>query len=143
MAKATVDLILIAFYYLLRVGEYTHKATNNNSKQTVEFRAEDVTFFKCFQGVLKQLPREAPEEDIMSADSSTLKIDNQKNGWHGVCINDEHNGDEVFIARLEGWGGGICTCDTMVDQIISCCHCRQCFRMEKSVMSQIRRFGQH
>jgi hypothetical protein len=32
----------------------------------------------------------------MSADSSTLKIDNQKNGWHGVCINHEHNGDEIF-----------------------------------------------
>jgi hypothetical protein len=42
MAKATADLILIVFYYLLRVGEYTHKAANNNSKQTVEFRAEDV-----------------------------------------------------------------------------------------------------
>jgi hypothetical protein len=46
MAKATADLILIAFYYLLRVGEYMHKATNKNSKQTVEFRAEDVPFFK-------------------------------------------------------------------------------------------------
>jgi hypothetical protein len=96
MAKATADLILIAFYYLLRVGEYTHKAANNNSKQTVEFRAEDVTFFKRFQGKLRQLPREAPDEDIMSADSSTLKIDNQKNGLHGVCINHEHNGDEIF-----------------------------------------------
>jgi hypothetical protein len=96
MAKATADLILIAFYYLLRVGEYTHKAANNNSKQTVEFRAEDVTFFKRFEGRLKQLPREAPDDDIMSADSSTLKIDNQKNGWHGVCINHEHNGDEIF-----------------------------------------------
>ncbi|EJK43807.1 hypothetical protein THAOC_37712 [Thalassiosira oceanica] len=37
-AKAIGDLILIAFYFLLRVGEYTVKATRNNSKQTVQFR---------------------------------------------------------------------------------------------------------
>jgi hypothetical protein len=140
MAKATADLILIAFYYLLRVGEYTHKAASNNTKQTVEFRAEDVTFFKRFEGRLKQLPREAPDEDIMSADSSTLKIDNQKNGWHGVCINHEHNGDEIF-SPVRDWDDDICTCDIMADQIISRSRCRRCFRMERGEMLQTRRFG--
>jgi hypothetical protein len=92
LAKAVADLILIAFYYLLRVGEYTYRL----GKQTVEFRAKDTTFFKYYDGKLRQMPREAPDEDILSADSSTLKLDNQKNGWHGVCINHEHNGDDVF-----------------------------------------------
>ncbi len=34
--------------------------------------------------------------DILSADSATLKLDNQKNGWKGVCINQEANGEEIF-----------------------------------------------
>ena len=32
----------------------------------------------------------------MSADSATLKLDNQKNGWHGIRIHHKSNGDEVF-----------------------------------------------
>ena len=34
----------------------------------------------------------------MTADCATLKLDNQKNGWHGVCINHEWNGDDIFAA---------------------------------------------
>ena len=92
---AVGDLTLIAFYYLLRVGEYTCKGTRNSSKQTVQFKLEDVTFFHTHNGSLQQLPRNAPAELIMSAHSATLKLDNQKNGWKGVCIHQEHNGEPV------------------------------------------------
>ena len=34
---ATGNLTMIAFYYLLRIGEYTTKGTRNNSRQTEEF----------------------------------------------------------------------------------------------------------
>ena len=34
----------------------------------------------------------------MTADCATLKLDNQKNGWHGVCINHKWNGDDTFDA---------------------------------------------
>jgi len=44
--KAIGDLALITFYYLLRIGEYTCKAQRNETKQTVQFKMEDVTFFK-------------------------------------------------------------------------------------------------
>ena len=44
--RATADLTMIAFYYLLRVGKYTVKGSCNNTKQTVQFKYEDVTFFK-------------------------------------------------------------------------------------------------
>ena len=45
--RAVGDLSLIAFYYLLlRVGEYTVKGKRNNTKQTVQFKLEDVTFYK-------------------------------------------------------------------------------------------------
>ena len=44
--RAVGDLHLIAFYYLLCIGEYTIKGKHNNTKQTVQFKLEDVTFYK-------------------------------------------------------------------------------------------------
>jgi len=32
---------------------------------------------------------------IMLADSATLKFDNKKNGWKGVCIHQENNGNSI------------------------------------------------
>ena len=93
--KAIGDLALIAFYYLLCVSEYTVKTSRNTSKQTVQFRLLDVTFFKVHaNGQLRQLSRSAANQDIMTA-SATLKLDNQKNGWKGVCINQQHNGEAI------------------------------------------------
>ncbi len=45
-AQVVGDLALIAFYYLLRIGEYTVKGKQNKSKQTVQFKLEDISFFK-------------------------------------------------------------------------------------------------
>jgi hypothetical protein len=57
----------------------------------------DVTFFrKDKQGRLRQLSRLAPAWAIRSADGATLKLDNQNNGWKGVCIHHEANGDDYF-----------------------------------------------
>ena len=93
--KAIGDLVIIAFYYLLRVGEYTIKGNRNNTKQTVQFRLQDVTFFKRDSaGRLRQLSRSASDVELLTADSATLKLDNQKNGWKGVCVHQEHNGDD-------------------------------------------------
>jgi hypothetical protein len=95
--KAIGDLGLIAFYYLLRVGEYTCKAARNETKQTVQFKMEDITFFKRNRaGELRCLPRNAPDDLISSADGATLKLDNQKNGWKGACIFQEANGDPYY-----------------------------------------------
>ena len=95
LGRAVGDLSLIAFYFLLRVGEYTIKGTRDESKQTVQFRLQDVTFFKKDKkGVLRQLPRDSAEEVLLSADAVTLKLENQKNGWKGVCISHHSNGQE-------------------------------------------------
>jgi hypothetical protein len=95
--RAVGDLSLIAFYYLLRIGEYTIKGKRNNTKQTVQFKLEDVTFYKkTGNGQLRCLPKNAPAHLILSADSATLKLDNQKNGWKGVCVHQETNGDSVL-----------------------------------------------
>jgi hypothetical protein len=95
--QAIGDLLLIAFYYLLPIGEYTVKGRQHNSKQnkqTVQFKLEDVKFFKKNKlGTLVCLPDNAPAALILTADSATLKLDNQKNGWKGVCVHQEANGE--------------------------------------------------
>jgi hypothetical protein len=88
-AQAVGNLSLIAFYYLLRLGEYTVKRQRDREKrakkQTVQFKLEDVTFFKTDKkGILRCLPRNAPYSLIMTAESATLKLNNQKNSWKGV-----------------------------------------------------------
>jgi len=95
--QAVGDLALIAFYYLLCIGVYTVKGKRNNTKQTVQFKLEDVTFYKKTRnGQLRCLPKNAPAHLILSANSATLKLDNQKNGWKGVCVHQETNGDSFF-----------------------------------------------
>ena len=94
--QAIGDLTLIAFYYLLRVGEYTIKGSRNSTKQTVQFRIQDVTFFsRDTMGNVRQISRLAQAEDIMMAASAMLKLDNQKNGWKGVCVHHETNGHPI------------------------------------------------
>lgn len=102
--KAVGDLILVAFYYLLRIGENTVKGKRNETKQTVQFKLEDVTFFKKnHHGQLRCLPRAAPVPLLLSADGATLKLDNQKNGWKGVCVYQESNGDS-FLCPVRALG---------------------------------------
>ena len=44
--KAVGDFPLIGYYYLLQIGEYTKKRFRNESKQTKQFKLDDVAFFK-------------------------------------------------------------------------------------------------
>jgi len=69
----------------------------NNSKQTEEFKMGDITFFaKDKQGNLRCLPRYATSDLIAAADGATMmKLDNQKNGWKGVCVYQEANGNPL------------------------------------------------
>ena len=84
-------LTLIAFYYLLRVGEYTHpRYVKRNGKtvratRTVQFTIRNVGFFK--NG--KVVPRTAPLATLLSCDAATLKITNQKNGRMGDTVHHE------------------------------------------------------
>ena len=90
--QATGDLITIAFYYLLRIGEYTTKTKRKKKRtRTRQFREKDVTFFKIINGRMCELPRNAPEADIVTADAATLRISNQKNGHAGACVSNWAN----------------------------------------------------
>ena len=42
------------------------------------------------------MDRKATAEEIMMADSCTLKLSNQKNGWRVVCINHHTNGNSIM-----------------------------------------------
>ncbi len=77
LGQAVGNLSLIAFYYLLRVGEYTVKGSRNESKRTVQFKLEDITFFgRNALGQLWCLPRDAPFDLLLTAEGATLKLDN-------------------------------------------------------------------
>ena len=63
----------------------------------MQFKLEGKMFFcQDAKEHLCQLPWNALYEEILYADGATLKLDNQKNGWKGVCVYQEHNGDENF-----------------------------------------------
>jgi hypothetical protein len=63
----------------------------NNTKQTIQFKYKDVSFFKKnTRGQLRYLPRDAAVDLIAMADGTTLKLDNQKNWWKGVCVYHEY-----------------------------------------------------
>jgi hypothetical protein len=96
LGQAVRDLTLIVFYYLLCIGEYTVKGTRNESKWTVQFKLEDITFFcRNEQGQLRCLPCNAQFKHLLMADGTTLKLENQKNSWKGVCVYQQHNGDPL------------------------------------------------
>lgn len=98
--KAIGDLAMIAFFYLLRVGEYTAKgrgARNMAATQTQPFKLRDVAFFYIHSATkrLRKLLGMATDMDVMAAKNATLRLDNQKNGWKNVCVNHEHNGNDI------------------------------------------------
>jgi hypothetical protein len=51
---AVGDLTLVAFYYLLRKGEYIIKGNRNDTKQPVQFKREDIKYFKMNQHPLPE-----------------------------------------------------------------------------------------
>jgi hypothetical protein len=98
LTRAIGDLAIIAFYFLLRVGEYTVKFRGNSAKQTEQFCEKDVRFFikSDGDGALRQLPPSASPAERMRADGATLRLGNQKNGFKNVCIFQEANGCSYF-----------------------------------------------
>ena len=100
--QAVGDLTVIAFYYLLRSGEYTKpRLVKRNGKmvratRTVQFRVQDVGFWK--DGHI--LPRNSPLSLLLQADAATMKITNQKNGRTGQTLHQESTGPNGAVAAL-------------------------------------------
>ncbi len=81
---ATAHLIVMAFYFLLLVGEYM-LPPGHRSTRTVQFRISDIRFW---QGQTL-LPPTSDAALLASASSVTLMMDNQKNGQRGNVIHQE------------------------------------------------------
>jgi hypothetical protein len=93
-ASAVADLVTIAFFFLLRPGEYA-MPTSRTKTRTVQFRRQDVRFFKAGQVV----PHSAPLAELRQADSVRLYIDNQKNGQRGSTMHHTATSDDFCPVR--------------------------------------------
>jgi hypothetical protein len=84
LEQAINDLVNIAFYFLLRVGEYTYVSTKKRTR-TIQFRVQDITLWRNN----KPIPNTASLQELLTADAATLTISNQKNGTRGELIHHE------------------------------------------------------
>lgn len=98
---ATGLLCIVAFYFLLRVGEYTRpRYTYRNGQRvratrTVQFTAGNIGLYH--DG--KIIARTSPLNILLQCDAATLKITNQKNGVMGETIHHKANGLEACPVR--------------------------------------------
>jgi len=83
--KCVGDFGLIAFYYLLRVGEYTYH-NKKERRRTKQFRLQDVTLWENTNILDPDLPLETLYKRCTAA---TLNIANQKNGVRAQTIHQE------------------------------------------------------
>ena len=80
--RAICDMCTIAFYYLLRVGEYTSHRRQDR-RRTQQFRVCDITFYDAAHTII---PNTADLSTLTNALRATMRITNQKNGTRGSII---------------------------------------------------------
>jgi hypothetical protein len=75
--QAISDLVMIAFYYLLRVDKYTTKGKRTKQTRTQQFWVMDVTFFqRSKSSLLLAMPSNEPPKDVLGVSAATLHISN-------------------------------------------------------------------
>ena len=87
--KSTGDMTIIAFYFLLRVGEYTYHRPSEK-RQTKQFRVSDIALWHNTTRLDPRLPLQTLYKLCTAA---TMSISNQKNGKRSQVIHQEaiHN----------------------------------------------------
>lgn len=94
--RATTDMIIIAFYFLLRPGEYVDK--NRNAEENDPFRLADTQLFDVGQHRLDLST--ASDEQLLAATSASLTFTTQKNGVRGEVISLGRSGDPYICPVL-------------------------------------------
>ena len=89
---ACADMICLAFFFLLRPGEYTGTVTS-----TQPFQLRDVRFFL---GNLALPATTAPAPQLLSATFVTLEFTTQKSGVRGEVVGLGRSGDPLFCPVL-------------------------------------------
>lgn len=87
--RAIADLVIIAFFFLLRVGEYTMSSKKDQKKKrTVPIRVQDITLWRGTYPI----PHGSSLPELMRATSATIKIENTKNGTKNATIHHHASG---------------------------------------------------
>ncbi len=108
---AVTDLVIIAFFYLLQVGEYTspHRAW---TKKTIPLRDCDIRLW--YQEEI--IPHSAGLRALLQADSATICIAHTKNGTKGAVVHHEAIGGPICpvaavarrVANIQQAKSGVC-----------------------------------
>ena len=96
--EVTGHLIVLAFFFLLRVGEYTPATgatAGRKTRRTVPLRKQDIRLWK--DG--RPIPDNAPLETMNSADGVRICLENQKNGRKGATLYHTATGGEFCPVR--------------------------------------------
>jgi hypothetical protein len=96
--RIIADLIIVAYFFLLRVCEYTK---SSRTTRTVPLRRQDVQLWRK----KRLLSHALPLEDLLQADAVTINFENQKNGIKGAVVHHTSSGKLSFdpvksMARL-------------------------------------------
>jgi len=87
--RITAHLIVMAFFFLLRVGEYT---PSSDTRQTIPLRKKDI---RLWHGDTV-LDNDADLMTLLTADAVTICLENQKNGNRMSTVHHESSGDPVL-----------------------------------------------
>ena len=88
--KAIADMIILAFFFLLRPGEYTDTSTRTRNPDKAPFRLGDV---QLFVGNTRLDILRAPAAVLLTATFASLTFDDQKNSVRGEVIGLATSGD--------------------------------------------------
>jgi hypothetical protein len=92
--RITLDLVVIAYFFLLRVGEYTPTTPHRGQhKCTVPLQKGDITFWHQ----TRVIPMDSPLERLLQADGATINLANQKKGCQ--CISHPIGGSNHIPSR--------------------------------------------
>ena len=82
-------LIVVAYFFLLRVGEYT---PSSEPRQTVPLRRKDVQLWRG----KRVIPHSAGIDALRSATAATICLENQKNGYRNCTLHHYASGQAGF-----------------------------------------------
>lgn len=83
------DLIVLAFFFLLRVGEYTQ---SSGERRTIPLRRQDIRLWDNGQ----LLPHTSPLAVLLNATGITIHLENQKNGHKNAVLHHYSSGIPGF-----------------------------------------------
>ncbi len=87
---AVADLVVVAFFYLLRVGEYT-APRNSQPKRTIPLQKCNVRLWR--NGQLHD--HKLDLHTLLCADSATILIANTKNGMKDAFVHHDAVGSDI------------------------------------------------